>query len=74
MQYQIQAAASETRKAALQTIRKLQEKYVTSSGQSSPTNFNTIPDPSQYKDKTIRDDKTGQKYRSDGSRWVTVKE
>jgi len=32
--------------------------------------FDQLPNPAQYKDKTIRDQATGKRYRSDGRQWI----
>jgi len=64
----------ETRRAALQAIRSLHEKYAGGTqAQAAPKAFSDMPDPSGYVGKIIQDDKSGVRYKSDGKKWVTVK-
>lgn len=68
-----------TRKAALQTVMQLQEKYAgLNGGQQAPADqqpaqpkalFDSMPSPVQYKGRRIRDTSTGKVLESDGLRW-----
>lgn len=67
---------AERKKAAMYTIRKINEQYATPGGSSNAaskpqggTQFNAMPDPRQYKGRRLRSDQ-GITYRSDGARWV----
>lgn len=68
-----------TRKAALQTVMELQQKYAALNGgqassqdaqpqQPKPT-FDSMPSPVQFKGRRIRDTSTGKILESDGLRW-----
>jgi len=37
---------------------------------ASKQKFDQMPDPTQYKGRTITDDETGESYESDGTKWV----
>lgn len=67
-----------TRRAALQTILQLQDKYASVNGGQSATGelqqtaapkFDSMPSPVQYKGRRIRDTTTGKVLESDGLRW-----
>jgi hypothetical protein len=34
--------------------------------------MNTLPDPKQHKGRTIRDVQTGERFQSDGKRWLKI--
>jgi hypothetical protein len=34
--------------------------------------MNTLPDPKQHKGRTVRDVQTGERFQSDGKRWVKI--
>lgn len=38
------------------------------------TRFDALPDPKGYEGKTVRDEKTGIRYRSNNGRWQTIRE
>lgn len=68
-----------SRKAALQTVMELQQKYADlNGGQASPQDaqpqqakptFDSMPSPVQFKGRRIRDTSTGKVLESDGLRW-----
>jgi hypothetical protein len=70
-----------TKKAALQTIREIQERYAgMQPGASRPKPpeepkvpeqaFASLPAASQYRGKVVRDTLTGKAYKSNGMSWV----
>jgi hypothetical protein len=60
---------------ALDTIREINSRYA--GGENQPlagqaNSFESLPDPRQYAGKTVRDDESGVRMRSNGSAWVRV--
>jgi hypothetical protein len=73
------------KRAAVATIRSLQQKYLPPNGDAppsapaaagtpnaQPTGMDSMPPPSEHVGRTIRDSATGVRYRSDGRSWVRV--
>jgi hypothetical protein len=74
------------KRAAVATIRSLQQKYLPQNGDAPPsapaaagtpnahpTGFDILPPPAQYKGKIFDDLENGVSYQSDGRSWVRVK-
>lgn len=63
-----------TREAAIETVRKLHEKYaspeVAAKPPAPPKVVKSLPDPAANKGKYATDQATGVTYKSDGNSWV----
>jgi hypothetical protein len=73
------------KRAAVATIRSLQQKYLPTNGDAppgapsavgartpAPAGMDNMPPPADHVGRTIRDSATGVRYRSDGLSWVRV--
>lgn len=58
---------------ALETVRQINSRYAGVEYQQPQGNsFDSLPDPRQYNGKTIRDEESGARLRSNGTTWVRV--
>lgn len=62
----------EYRKVESEKIRILESPDENDTSSTQQETFEQLPDPSTEKGNTLEDESTGQKYRSDGKKWIKV--